>query len=370
MADGSAADSPLSPNASRSSPPPPPLPLPPLPPPPAAAAAPPPVERWRRDDVRVLTTTALTTTGGTVWRAARAALDYFEAAAGGIGLARPGVRILELGAGCGWLGMTLARNLPNAGEVCVTEMAFGGALAHLRANVAANAAAGLPNIGVVTAAELDWLQLRNRAMAAAAARDGGGGAEEDGGEAATSGAGAQQQQGGDGQQQREQQQQQPPPRSYECSDGAGDGADLARLLASRWDFVVGSDLVYNEAGTRWLPHVMRALALAGRPARRQRQGQQERQHSNAGAAGGTAAAAAAGGRPGTAAADAAAIYYAHTKHRYDICDVEFLEECAAAGLLVEEVAPPGAPPRPPSPPPLSELFPEQRVAIFRITVLE
>lgn len=66
--------------------------------------------------------------------------------------------------------------------------------------------------------------------------------------------------------------------------------------------------------------------------------------------------------------DAAPIYYVHTKHRYDICDVKFLEQCAAAGLRVEEVFEPGAPRPPPSPPPLTELFPDMRVAVFRITV--
>lgn len=62
----------------------------------AATPAPPPPlppQPWRRDDVRVLTTTELTTTGGTVWKAAHAALDFLEKAAGEAGLTRPGARV-------------------------------------------------------------------------------------------------------------------------------------------------------------------------------------------------------------------------------------------------------------------------------------
>lgn len=38
-----------------------------------------------------------------------------------LGLDKPGVRILELGAGLGYLGLNVARNLPRAAEVCLTE---------------------------------------------------------------------------------------------------------------------------------------------------------------------------------------------------------------------------------------------------------
>jgi hypothetical protein len=43
--------------------------------------------------VRVVTTTKLTTTGGTVWGAARAALEFFEACPNAAGLATPGARV-------------------------------------------------------------------------------------------------------------------------------------------------------------------------------------------------------------------------------------------------------------------------------------
>jgi hypothetical protein len=60
-----------------------------------------------------------------------------------------GLKIIELGAGCGWLGMTIARNLPLA-TVCMTEMEEGGALEHLEYNLALN-----PLENVSTAA-CDW----------------------------------------------------------------------------------------------------------------------------------------------------------------------------------------------------------------------
>jgi len=114
-----------------------------------------------------------------------------------------------------------------------------------------------------------------------------------------------------------------------------------------------------------LPRVMRAMALAGRPphhhAQQQMQQEQEEQqpptitysqHTN------------------SAPPAPAVIYYAHTKHRYDICDVLFAEQCAAAGLRMEEVHEPGAPAPPPSPPPLTELFPDMRCAVFNITVAD
>ncbi len=43
--------------------------------------------------------------------------SYLEAVGPPLGLTAPGVRVLELGAGLGWLGCTLARNLPDVGMV-------------------------------------------------------------------------------------------------------------------------------------------------------------------------------------------------------------------------------------------------------------
>jgi|AntAceMinimDraft_5_1070358.scaffolds.fasta_scaffold215551_1 hypothetical protein len=60
------------------------------------------------------------------------------------------------------MGMVLARNLPRAHTVCLTEMAAGGALAWLTRNVAANTAraaergAQLWPEGRLTVAQCDW----------------------------------------------------------------------------------------------------------------------------------------------------------------------------------------------------------------------
>jgi hypothetical protein len=142
----------------------------------------------------------------------------------------PAAQILELGAGCGTLGLTLARNLPAVGEVCLTEQAYGGALNHLRINVAANAAAGMPGIAAVTTAACDWTEVMGCLLADAGAAagpassgDGGGGAEE---RPSSRGKGS----GG----------------MEECPSSSGDGttdSDTARLMSTRWDFVIGSDLV-------------------------------------------------------------------------------------------------------------------------------
>lgn len=77
------------------------------------------------------------------------------------------LQVLELGAGCGTLGLTVARNCPQAAEVCLTEQAYGGALQHLRTNVAANAT--LPNMGMVSCCACDWTHFTDAAVLQAAA---------------------------------------------------------------------------------------------------------------------------------------------------------------------------------------------------------
>ncbi|KAG8470977.1 hypothetical protein KFE25_009398 [Diacronema lutheri] len=130
----------------------------------------------------------------------------------------------------------------------------------------------------------------------------------------------------------------------------GDDAPVARgsvaaqiVERGPWDLVFGSDLVYNDAGVHGLPCCLAALARGGCPC----------------------------------------ILYAHTLHRFDNCDVEFFLSLHRNGMVYRELAtseahcddaPSGtAAPRaarPPSPPPFSELFPEQRPAIFRIATME
>ena len=61
-----------------------------------------------------------------------------------------------------------------------------------------------------------------------------------------------------------------------------------------------------------------------------------------------------------------AAYYAHTKYRYELRDIEFFAEMSRRGLVMTEVREPNAPSPPASPEPLSQLFPEKRVAVFRI----
>jgi hypothetical protein len=145
-----------------------------------------------------------TVTGGRVWPAAHTLCSYLELCATALGLHRDGIRILELGAGCGLLGLTLARNLPGA-EVWLTEMEYGGALEHLQYNVARNNLAQHPLSARV--ASLDWTEWRWPSKTALPKWSG----------------------------------------------------DREKLASSSWDLIIGSDLVYNEAGVKMLPQVIRCL---------------------------------------------------------------------------------------------------------------
>jgi hypothetical protein len=60
------------------------------------------------------------------------------------------------------------------------------------------------------------------------------------------------------------------------------------------------------------------------------------------------------------------IYYCHTKHRLEITEEQFFEAVTAEGLELVEVREPGVQTPPPSPPPLTELFPEMRLVIYRV----
>lgn len=52
--------------------------------------------------------------------------------------------------------------------------------------------------------------------------------------------------------------------------------------------------------------------------------------------------------------------------RYDNMDVTLFERLEAEGLAVEEVCEPDCQLPPPSPPPFSSLFPDMRIAVFKI----
>eukprot|EP00434_Breviolum_minutum_P021563 symbB.v1.2.019031.t1/scaffold1543.1/size112713/1 len=88
---------------------------------------------WQRDVVTGHQ--AMTTTGGGTWDAAFRLADFLEAEWSNL-CDQQVPNVLELGAGTGWLGMTLARNVPCS--VCLTEQANGGAMAWLQQNLAEN----------------------------------------------------------------------------------------------------------------------------------------------------------------------------------------------------------------------------------------
>lgn len=98
------------------------------------------------------------------------------------------------------------------------------------------------------------------------------------------------------------------------------------LALTKWDLIIGSDLVYNDAGVEMLPRVMKALAS-----------------------------------PGTL------IFYAHTKKRYEMVDFDFLAELEKNGLEVKELREPGVSSPPESPEAFTHCFPPMRIAIYCIT---
>jgi hypothetical protein len=225
------------------------------------------------------------TTGGHVWDAARKLYDFVMSEQALAGCSS----LLELGAGTGWLGMSLALGLRGQlSRVVLTELETGNACGWLRHNVDLNrrrlASASdvkTPDVlGAVEVAPMDWTCL---------------------------------------------------------ADGA---AGLPPDLAGPWDAVIGSDLIYNEAGAALLPRVLRLLM-----------DNFEASHDACGA--------------GATPSAHQRVLYAHTRYRFEHLDRDFLAECALLGLVLRRVSPADAQ-RPPSPPPFSELFPEQYVAIYSV----
>ena len=101
----------------------------------------------------------------------------------------------------------------------------------------------------------------------------------------------------------------------------------ARTLLERpFNLVIGSDLVYDHAGAAAL---VRVLFVAASTSRR--------------------------------------VLYAHTINRFEDLDLEFFSALERAGLRAERVW--AAPDRPPTPEePFAELFPQQWVGIYEISV--
>ena len=245
-------------------------------------------------------------------------MEYFEAVADDIGLSRPGAQIVELGAGTGWLSVALAKNLPNASLVVATEMRAGGALRWLRRNVRAN-----ERIDTLATEECDWSTYL-------------------GGEPTKSGYGddvANDVARGDGRRRV------PKPkknrnrnrnRNREKRFGS---SSPSTLDSTAWDFIVGSDLVYDDS--------RRDAAARVPPPARQRARERARRTEVKKTR-----------RPRRT-----------TRTRNTGTSLEtskFFAEMSRRGLVMTEVREPNAPSPPASPEPLSQLFPEKRVAVFRI----
>lgn len=93
----------------------------------------------------------------------------------------------------------------------------------------------------------------------------------------------------------------------------------------RWDFILGSDLVYNEDGTCLLPAVISRLA-----------------------------------------SDNTCVLYCHTKRRFENMDYEFFDNLLREGLEYTEVREPWYPSPGTSPEAFTELYPDMRIAIYSI----
>ena len=136
--------------------------------------------------------------------------------------------------------MTLAANLPNASLVCVTETRAGGALKWLARNVARNedgsgTGGGLWRPGVVHVEACDWTAY--------------GDEDEDGTDTAVTSKADSAPKADD---------------EDESCDDESTGVN-PRLEAMEWDVLVGSDLVYDDDGVRYLPRVVRHFLRNNEP---------------------------------------------------------------------------------------------------------
>ena len=219
----------------------------------------------------------LTTTGGYTWEAARHLfrhlLDVVRRRVSGptpscptadvVGDDRTKLRILELGSGTGWLAVNLglaAIDKRQSLEIVATEQA-GPALEHLRNNIQRFFPVdhkGAEADVVVRADELDWalFDCHDNCLTSAL-------------------------------------------RKGFSMEGPGGRSEQAARVQGRFDLVVGSDLVYNEVGSDYLPAVMAKLL-------EDEEGCTE-------------------------------CYYAHTFHRFDHLDERFLARLYEVGLEAREV---------------------------------
>jgi hypothetical protein len=166
----------------------------------------------------------LETTGGKVWDAAKTTFDHLKGILDQAASERGTVlNILELGSGCGWLGMSIAAFLGERGRVVVTEQENGGAFDWLKHNLSLN-----PSIKNIEALPLDWIKV------------------EDG------------------------------------------------FKKTKWDFIIGSELVYSPITCKLLPECIKQLIS-----------------------------------PETR------VYYAHNMNRFEALDLQLIENFRSCGLSVE-----------------------------------
>jgi len=92
------------------------------------------------------------TTHLSLWPASASLARWMEPRQDDLGLAKPGLKLLELGSGTGWLGLTLAANLPNAALIMLTERPE--AIDRLAARCKQSEDAG--GASMVQVAGLDW----------------------------------------------------------------------------------------------------------------------------------------------------------------------------------------------------------------------
>lgn len=227
------------------------------------------------DAALYMQTTTFNTTGQKRWDAAVAMKEFlFDKAEEMFGNATEKKKICELGSGNGWLAMTMVKKFScSIDTFYATEMDAGGALEWLNLILDMNREKG----------KLTPIQ-REKIYA----------------------------------------------RSLDWNDVSLNKEDKDDERMSDIDFLLGSDLVYEESGVKMLPKVIAKL-LSTR-----------------------------------CKEPDAFMLYAHTKHRYDGMDVDFFENLEKEGLDYEEVRKNGTKTPPPSPPPFESLFPELRVAVFRI----
>ncbi len=264
--------------------------------------------------------TPLSTTGGHTWAAAKELWNFFAETDFFSGNHNLGLgfetseseenlnyilnseskfkKILELGSGCGWLGLNLAGEAvarKRAVAITVTEQP-GEAYDWLEHNTQkfdpttkSESDSVEKNISI-TPKQLDWVEFSSSSSSESSGSEKGG----------------------------------------ECSNNI---INLNQNVNDiDYDLIIGSDLIYNEIGARYLPRTVKKLLLK---------------------------------------CQKNYFLYAHTFHRYDLLDEMFLEECTKLGLLVKEIKlVAGESPefQDVSEAFLEEVFPSKRIAILHISL--